>query len=225
MKNKLFKILSVLLTYPEDYITDNLSEIESIVNECKNGNETAVENIFKTMEFYKNHNVDEIQAKYVETFDYSKRHSLNIFEHVHGVSKQRGQAMADLIDVYKKHGMELDVREMPDYIPIFFEFISILDDTERDYYLSQMIEVVSILEHNLGKSDSPWSHIMSACLSLTDVKPEHTADNIVQYENMKSLDEAYDEPAAFDNSALASCGTCDISAQCSTKTKTHSMEA
>jgi ferredoxin len=44
----------------------------------------------------------ELQENYVATFDRSPSHSLHLFEHVHGESRDRGQAMVDLIDEYRR---------------------------------------------------------------------------------------------------------------------------
>ena len=58
-------------------------------------------------------------------FDYSKSASLYLFEHVHGDSKDRGQAMVDLIDLYKENGLQINQPELPDYLPVFLEFLAI----------------------------------------------------------------------------------------------------
>jgi nitrate reductase delta subunit len=39
----------------------------------------------------------ELQERYFALFDRSRTLSLHLFEHVHGESRDRGQAMADLI--------------------------------------------------------------------------------------------------------------------------------
>ena len=66
-------------------------------------------------------------------FDRTRSLSLHLFEHVHGESRDRGQAMVDLKSTYEDHGFEIDAREMPDYIPLFLEFLSLLpEDEARD---------------------------------------------------------------------------------------------
>jgi len=63
-----------------------------------------------------------LQENYVATFDRMPSHSLHLFEHIHGESRDRGQAMVDLIEEYKRHGFEVISAELPDYIPCFWSF-------------------------------------------------------------------------------------------------------
>ena len=58
----------------------------------------------------------DLQAEYVATFDRGRKLSLHLFEHVHGQSRDRGQAMVDLLAQYRAVGLELAVKELPDYL-------------------------------------------------------------------------------------------------------------
>ncbi|MCR2493331.1 nitrate reductase molybdenum cofactor assembly chaperone, partial [Salmonella enterica] len=64
-----------------------------------------------------------LQETYVATFDRNRAHSLHLFEHVHGESRDRGQAMVDLLETYRQHGFEPVVSELPDHVPLFLEFL------------------------------------------------------------------------------------------------------
>ena len=68
----------------------------------------------------------ELQERYFALFDRSRTLSLHLFEHVHGESRDRGQAMADLIALYRGHGLEPTASELPDFLPLFLEFLSLL---------------------------------------------------------------------------------------------------
>ncbi len=48
------------------------------------------------------------QAAYSELFDRGRATSLLLFEHVHGESRDRGQAMVDLLAQYERAGLVLD---------------------------------------------------------------------------------------------------------------------
>ena len=45
------------------------------------------------------------------------RHPLLLFEHVHAESRDRGQAMVDLMNQYQQAGLQIDCRELPDHLP------------------------------------------------------------------------------------------------------------
>ena len=48
----------------------------------------------------------DLQERYGLLFDRTRSLSLHLFEHVHGESRDRGQAMVDLMQVYERAGMD-----------------------------------------------------------------------------------------------------------------------
>ena len=70
------------------------------------------------------------QAQYSELFDRGRATSLLLFEHVHGESRDRGQAMVDLLAQYEQHGLQLNSRELPDHLPLYLEYLSQLPQSE-----------------------------------------------------------------------------------------------
>lgn len=65
----------------------------------------------------------EAQERFVFLFDRTRSLSLHLFEHVHGESRDRGQAMVDLLGMYEADGFEIEAKELPDYLPMFLEFL------------------------------------------------------------------------------------------------------
>ena len=57
-------------------------------------------------------------------FDRSRTLSLNLFEHIHGESRDRGGAMVSLIETYREGGFEPATSELPDHLPVLLEFLS-----------------------------------------------------------------------------------------------------
>ncbi len=57
-------------------------------------------------------------------FDRSRTLSLNLFEHVHGESRDRGGAMVSLIETYREGGFEPATSELPDHLPVLLEFLA-----------------------------------------------------------------------------------------------------
>ena len=66
----------------------------------------------------------DLQERYVLLFDRTRSLSLHLFEHVHGESRDRGQAMVDLKALYERHGLHMSSSELPDHLPLFLEFLS-----------------------------------------------------------------------------------------------------
>ncbi len=84
----------------------------------------------------------DLQAMYVDTFDRGRRTSLNLFEHVHGDSRDRGQAMVDLLTMYRDAGIDLASDQLPDYLPAFLEFLSLLEPTQAREHLREVTHLV-----------------------------------------------------------------------------------
>ena len=59
----------------------------------------------------------------VMLFDRSRTLSLNLFEHVHGESRDRGGSMVSLIETYREGGFEPATSELPDHLPVLLEFL------------------------------------------------------------------------------------------------------
>ena len=64
------------------------------------------------------------QARYVALFDHSRSLSLHLYEHSHGESRDRGQAMVNLLNHYRANGLDPGTSELPDFLPLFLEFLS-----------------------------------------------------------------------------------------------------
>ncbi|MFX8840915.1 nitrate reductase molybdenum cofactor assembly chaperone, partial [Acinetobacter baumannii] len=66
----------------------------------------------------------DLQEDYGLLFDRTRTLALHLFEHVHGESRDRGQAMVDLKKLYEDGGFSITANELPDFVPLFLEFLS-----------------------------------------------------------------------------------------------------
>ncbi|HBL65691.1 MAG TPA: nitrate reductase molybdenum cofactor assembly chaperone, partial [Achromobacter sp.] len=116
-------MLSALLSYPEPDLLDALGEVEAALADDPD----AEEALQPLVAYLATNDLITVQENYVATFDRNRSHSLHLFEHVHGESRDRGQAMVDLLDTYRQHGFEPVVSELPDHVPLFLEFLGVID--------------------------------------------------------------------------------------------------
>src|SRR5450830_589750 len=136
-----YRILSALLLYPEPELVAALPELHAGL-----GATPALQaQLAPLFAHLADHDLIELQQVYVQTFDRTPSHSLHLFEHIHGESRDRGQAMVDLMEEYKKHGLEMCGSELPDYVPLFLEFLSQLDSDEAAGRL--LGDAVHVLAH------------------------------------------------------------------------------
>lgn len=104
----------------------------------------------------------EIQESYVSLFDRGRALSLHLFEHVHGESRDRGQAMVDLLELYRQGGLELDARELPDYLPLMLEYLSTRPREEAAELLGDAMAIIILLGARLRQRDSAYAVLFEA---------------------------------------------------------------
>jgi nitrate reductase delta subunit len=196
---KTYRILSLLLTYPNEEIYNFLPQVNSSLREEKLLNSDSVTSIDAFVDFFTQKPLAFWQEFYVQLFDYSKSASLYLFEHVHGDSKDRGQAMVDLIDLYKENGLQINQPELPDYLPVFLEFLALQTQSKAEDYLSEVIDIVGFIHRKLEEKDNPYKYLLSAAIQLSKRKPaEARIEKMVSEMPEITIDEAYEEvPVTF----------------------------
>lgn len=108
----------------------------------------------------------DVQERYVWLFDRTRSLSLNLYEHVHGESRERGPAMVALLELYRSRGLELSANELPDHLSVFLEFLSTLPDAEAASLLGEASHVLAALGQRLHKRDSPYRAVFGALSAL-----------------------------------------------------------
>ena len=133
------------------------------------------------------------QASYSELFDRGRATSLLLFEHVHGESRDRGQAMVDLLAQYEQHGLELDSRELPDHLPLYLEYLAQLPVQDAVGGLQDIAPILALLGARLQQRESGYAVLFDALMALANT----VIDN--QKVAEKIADEARDDtPQALD---------------------------
>lgn len=205
---KTYKIISLLITYPNEEIYDFLPQVNSSLKEENLMNAKAISGIDIFVDFFAKKPLTFWQEHYVQLFDYSRSVSLYLFEHVHGDSKDRGQAMVDLIDLYNENGLNINRPELPDYLPVFLEFLAMQTQSKAMDYLSEIIDIVGFIHKKLEDKDNPYKYLLSAIIQLSGRKPAEARIEKMETEMPEiSIDEAYEEePVTFgDENACLNC--------------------
>ncbi len=156
---QIYKIISVLLEYPEVELIENLPEIRTLVAESTEIDAAERVALRKFLDHLVSMTLTELQAEYVRTFDSIPEHSLHLTHHLFGddSDRERGPALIDLGEMFKEYGVKTVTNELPDYLPLLLEFTSYLDDNEATVFLSDVNKVLGILAENLTKANSPYA--------------------------------------------------------------------
>ncbi len=200
MNNPTFKALSVLLQYPSPELLAQAGELESIVLAENHFTPDTKERLVAFIQHLK-------QEQYVGLFDRSRALSLHLFEHVHGESRDRGQAMVDLKDHYQAHGFVMDSNnELPDYLPLLLEFLAYIPKEESRDMLRELLAILIGIFSRLRALDSQYASIFAALIALTEIEVNDipTVDPKSIFINEEELDEQWEEQAV--NFGGGSCG-------------------
>jgi nitrate reductase delta subunit len=170
----LYKILSALLSYPSAELRDALPDLRGALAGAGKLPRTRRRELERLMDILAGDDLYTVQERYVALFDRGRALSLHLFEHVHGESRDRGQAMVDLTEVYRHHGLELAARELPDYVPLFLEFLSQIPAKDARELLAEAMPILTLLGARLAQRDSAYSAIFDALEALAG-KPANAA--------------------------------------------------
>ncbi len=196
---KTYKILSLLLSYPNIELMDFLPEAEM---ELRNEALLSIDQLEEVTQFihhFRKMELTDWQAEYVQLFDYSRSASLHLFEHVKSDSKDRGQAMVDMLGFYKKNGLQLSANELPDYLPVFLEFLSTCAAGKAAGLLADPVHIIARIHAALEEKKNRYMHILSAVISLSAKQPDaKVTEIIIRNEKPQNLDAEYEEsPVEF----------------------------
>ncbi len=182
---KTFKVLSLLLMYPESDWLAALPELEDALVDEADFNGDACSRLAPLFEQLRESKLIALQENYVATFDRNPSHSLHLFEHIHGESRDRGSAMTDLLNEYWKHDFDASATELPDYVPLFLEFLSLLPPEEALALLGDAVHVLATIGRKLDASGSPYATAFQLLEALSPVQAQALAEPPV-----RDMDEA-----------------------------------
>jgi nitrate reductase delta subunit len=187
------RALALLLSYPDASMRSKLADVMSVLSlECALS-PSRISELKNLSEQLQSLDPLEVESRYVETFDRGRSTCLNLFEHVHGDSRDRGPAMIDLSQTYAQSGLALDPDELPDHLCVVLEFASTQTEDVAKSFLDEMAHILNSIFSALLKRESPYAAVIAAVLELSGHKAQ--AVNIPVEE---SMDSSWQEPEAFD---------------------------
>jgi nitrate reductase delta subunit len=220
------KALSALLSYPSEALQAAAPEIDAVLAVEGLLSPAAVAAIAPLTAALASRDVYALEEEYVFLFDRSRSLSLNLFEHVHGESRDRGQAMVDLLETYRAGGFELGGAELPDHLPVLLEFLSTRPLDEARDTLADAAHIVAALAHRLKGRDSAYAGVFDALAEIAHAVPDAEALAALKAEafddptDLAALDAVWEESAVtFGPDPNAGCpATRDLLSRMDTRT-------
>lgn len=169
---KTFQALAAMLMYPSEELQRAADELSDVIESEKLVAKDDLKALEVLLDGIRNKDLMDLQEEYVLLFDRTRSLSLHLFEHVHGQSRDRGQAMVDLQRQYLDAGVELKSSELPDYLPMFLEYLSLLPLKEAKSQLSLCLPIMSALQSRLLSRDSSYAAAFGALSTIAGAKPD-----------------------------------------------------
>ncbi len=209
-----FKVYAALLSYPTQDICDAspafkaVLDTDDLIADRERVRVNTLINQLASRDLY------DLQARYVELFDRSRTLSLHLFEHIHGESRDRGQAMVDLKALYESHGLDMSANELPDFLPLFLEFLSEIPLAEARILLGETAHVLDALAERLRKRKSIYTAVMRNLAAIADRSASLDGAEVEtpaeEPQSLEALDKAWeDEQVVFGPDPSAGCPVAD----------------
>jgi nitrate reductase molybdenum cofactor assembly chaperone NarJ/NarW len=200
------RALARLLDYPAEPLFGHLDELGAALDAApvKPARRSGVRPLLERLA-----SCDPLDAQelYIDTFDRGRRSSLNLFEHVHGDSRDRGQAMVDLLEMYRAAGVELDTDQLPDYLPAFLEYLSLLPAREAREHLAEVTHLVRAVGGVLASRRSDYAGAFDLLLALAGEAPLGADQDSEDDTSYAAVDAAWlDAPVDFMGAAAPCAG-------------------
>jgi len=194
---KTLRALAALMSYPTAELVAATDEIRGVLDHealLPRGERAALDRLLGELA---DGDLYDLQERYGLLFDRTRSLSLHLFEHVHGESRDRGQAMVDLLKLYEEGGYTPVPSELPDYLPLFLEYASTREPRAALELIGQPANVLAALRERLAKRGSSYEAVLAALLALSKARLDQTtlatlrAEPDPEPDDLEALDAAW----------------------------------
>lgn len=166
---KTYNILSVLLDYPSQDLWESLAEAKPLLADeglLSAEDLSAVDKFLDYVHGFKD--LRSWQADYSALFDTSTKINLYLFDFVYGTSKDRGQAMVDLTEEYLRAGLMPDEHELPDYLPMYLQYVANMDSQlEADAAMNDIHGVLGHMKQKFEEEKHSYAPLINIVEALS----------------------------------------------------------
>lgn len=167
MLDRSLKALSLILSYPSRELQEAMPELGDVLVADARLAPSVRAALAMLVQDLEEGDLYDLQERYVMLFDRSRTLSLNLFEHVHGESRDRGGAMVSLIETYRAGGFEPATTELPDHLPVLLEFLASRPLAEAQETLADAAHILDALAARLNRRGSGYAAAFAALLHLS----------------------------------------------------------
>lgn len=199
MMDRSLKAISLLLSYPTEELQRAMPEIGGVLAADSRMTAAARRDLRPLVETLQSGDIYDLQETYVGLFDRSRSLSLNLFEHVHGESRDRGGAMVSLVEMYRDAGFDPATSELPDHLPVLVEFLAMRPFADIQDTLADAAHILAVLQTRLDRRESPYGAVFAALLQIAGARADAGAvEQLLEQpeddpEDLEALDAIWEE--------------------------------
>lgn len=162
----LIKALSLLLRYPDAALPEVLDRMDRVMDEipeCRSAD--LIRTVVSRLRQWP---LLRLQEEYSRVFDLSSSTSLHLTYHKWGDGRERGHALARLAGIYRTAGLIPVGHELPDYLPLVLEFVSVSSEESFRNVWQEVQEEVESLASRVKASGCVYGDLFEALLETMD---------------------------------------------------------
>ncbi|MBO8193972.1 nitrate reductase molybdenum cofactor assembly chaperone [Streptomyces oryzae] len=166
---------ALLLDYPDGDWPDRLHTVRTVLEELPAARCPQAAGLLRFCSETAEVPVLELAARYVATFDRSRRRTLHLTYYTDGDTRRRGASLAALKAQLRQHGWAVRDGELPDFLPGLLEFAARCPEA-GGRLLREHRAGLALLTEALEKYASPYARVLRAVLdTLPAPGPEERA--------------------------------------------------
>lgn len=158
------QVLSVLLHYPDEDLQNGLDEIAWLAAHLLPAETKAAVEAF--IGDFKTQPLIRVQERYTALFDMDPAMTLNITYHAFGDNEKRAALLANLQHTYAQAGWERVTGELPDYLPLMLEFLSVCTHPGHAIPVWQCLQGMQPLVARLEKEAPVYAALLQPIVTM-----------------------------------------------------------
>lgn len=172
-----FGCASVLLSYPDDRYADDLAAVAQAARGLPRGSARA--QLEDVTAWLAGLSPIDAAATYVDTFDLRRGVSLYLTYYRHGDTRERGMALAALVDAFRAAGFRTVPGELPDYLPALLELAAVRPAGAS--VLGEHRMALDALRLALVKADNRYAGVVTAVCGVLPGPTREDRDALRRY--------------------------------------------
>ncbi|AKT52643.1 nitrate reductase [Arsenicicoccus sp. oral taxon 190] len=162
---------SLLLGYPDDQLLGHLPVLRETVAQLPAPVGEPLGRVVRTIETAVDAGeLDALQKRYVDTFDYTRRCAPYLTYFAHGDTRKRGMALVQFKQAYRRAGVEIGDDELPDHLSVVLEFGATVDLEAALKLVLDHRDGLEVLRLALLDRGVPWADVLvGVCATLPEL--------------------------------------------------------